>query len=121
MAQANIIAPDSLEELQSKSLGAAPKPLLSLNPFPGYMRLVRDELDAEYQDLDLRNEGYRIFTSLDPLLQDKLETSVSGGVESLERGYFIEEGKLQAAGILTRIGSGQITACLLYTSPSPRD
>lgn len=110
MAQANIIAPDSLEELQARTLGAAPKPLLSLNPFPGYMRLVRDELDAEYQDLDLRNEGYRIFTSLDPLLQDKLETSVSGGVESLERGYFIEEGKLQAAGILTRIGSGQITA-----------
>ena len=110
MSAADIIPMESLASLQVKPLGAAKEPLRSLNPFPGYMHLVLDELDQEYEDLDFQNEGYQVFTSLDPVLQDKLETSVVNGIDSLERGYRIEEGKLQTAGILTRIGSGQITA-----------
>lgn len=110
MVEANFIEPSDLAELQSRSLGTADRPLRSLNPFPGYMSLVRDELEAEYEDLDFQTEGYSIFTSLDPWVQNQLENSISNGVQSLETGYSIEEGKLQSAGILTRIGTGQITA-----------
>jgi len=110
MANDNLIATEELAALQENPLGQAARPLLSLNPFPGYMRLVRDELEREYEELDFHSEGYEVFTSLDPWVQNQLEDSVSRGVDSLEAGYRIDEGHLQAAGILTRIGSGQITA-----------
>ncbi len=110
MANAEIVDPDDLAALQASTLSTVDRPLRSLNPFPGYMRLVLDELGEQYDSLDTQNEGYDIFTSLDPWLQNQLENSISRGVDSLESGYRIEEGKLQAAGVLTRIGSGQITA-----------
>ncbi len=110
MAQDGLIQAGTLTSLKQSPLGPASRPLLSLNLFPGYMHLVLDELEQEYGDLDFQSEGYDIFTSLDPWVQNQLENSISKGVESLERGYRIDEGHLQAAGILTRIGSGQITA-----------
>jgi penicillin-binding protein 1B len=110
MANAEIVDSADLIVLQGSSLNTVDRPLRSLNPFPGYMRLVLDELDEQYGRLDTQNEGYDIVTSLDPWLQNQLESSISRGVQSLESGYRIEEGKLQAAGVLTRIGSGQITA-----------
>lgn len=110
MAETGLVAQEDLANLQASPLNIVSRPLRSLNPFPGYMRQVLDELDQEYEDLDLRNEGYAIFTSLDPWIQNQLENSIRKGVNSLEAGYRIEEDKLQAAGILTKIGSGQITA-----------
>lgn len=110
MVDANFVESNQLLALQSRPIGETARPLRTLNPFPGYMRLVVNELNEEYADLDLEREGFAVFTSLDPWLQNQLENSIRDGVDDLESGYSIDEGKLQSAGVLTQIGTGQITA-----------
>jgi penicillin-binding protein 1B len=62
---------------------------------PAFFDLVRRQLRRDYRDEDLRSEGLRIFTTLDPLVQADVERVV---------------GKLQAAVIVSRGEGGEVLA-----------
>ncbi|HET8882402.1 MAG TPA: transglycosylase domain-containing protein, partial [Solimonas sp.] len=42
--------------------------------YPAFVDLVKRQLENDYKDEDLTNEGLRIFTTLDPRVQETLET-----------------------------------------------
>ena len=60
-------------------LGIAPKPAMGTSPYPAFVQLVHRQLRRDYDETDLRSEGLRIFTSLDPRVQEAAERAVRQG------------------------------------------
>jgi penicillin-binding protein 1B len=54
-------------------LGVNPKAAMGTSPHPAFVELVHRRLRQEYDEADLRSEGLRIFTTLDPRVQDAAE------------------------------------------------
>ena len=52
--------------------------------YPDFIQLVRRQLQRDYADEDLRSEGLRVFTTLDPLVQSTVEASLPGRLAQLE-------------------------------------
>ena len=50
--------------------------------YPAFLDLVKRQLREDYRDEDLTEEGLRVFTSFDPVLQLKAEQAMS---ETLKR------------------------------------
>ncbi len=78
--------------------------------YPAFFDLVRRQLRRDYRDEDLRNEGLRIFTTLDPLVQGDVEAVVARELPALERARDLPRGKLQAAVIVSRGEGGEVLA-----------
>jgi penicillin-binding protein 1B len=95
-------------------LDVVPRPATTAGGMPAFMDLVWRQLRAQYREEDLRSEGLRVFTTLDPGMQWALERSVQDGVSALEReagrSLTVPVGTLQAAAILLDPRSGEIRA-----------
>lgn len=112
MADAAMIEAPELERALAAPLDVAPTPARTLNPFPAYMALVKQELNRNQPSLDPATAGYAIFTALDPWLQDQMEKSVTRELVDIEGAYGIAQGSLQTAGVLVRIGSAEVVALM---------
>jgi len=60
-----------------RGLNVRPKAKLSLAKYPAFIDLVNMELRKSYDPNDLTGSGFRIFTSLDPFLQEKAKRELS--------------------------------------------
>lgn len=78
--------------------------------YPAFMDLVRRQLHRDYREADLTSEGLRIFTTLDPWIQQQAEEAVAGRLSRLEKDYRLPAGKLESAAILVDSESGEIRA-----------
>ncbi len=82
------------------------KPLQVTNRFPAFMDLVKRQLRETYQDDDLRSEGLKVFTSLDPQVQFQLERASTRTLKELSSR--INQEDLQTAAVVTTVGSGEV-------------
>jgi penicillin-binding protein 1B len=72
------VATAELSQRRRKCRWALPgRGKLADSSFPGFIDLVKRQLREDYRDEDLTEEGLRIFTSFDPILQMKAEASVN--------------------------------------------
>lgn len=78
--------------------------------FPAFLDLVRRELRTEYAEEDLRSEGLRIFTSLDPGIQLAVEDRVREEVDAVAPRAGEHADDLQAAAVVTDARSGEVLA-----------
>ncbi|HKY91056.1 MAG TPA: transglycosylase domain-containing protein, partial [Nevskiaceae bacterium] len=78
--------------------------------YPAFVDLVKRQLKGQYKDADLTSEGLRIFTTLEPHAQEALESSITQGLEKLEKGRKLKEATLQGAGVITSVDGGDILA-----------
>ena len=78
--------------------------------YPAFMDLVRRQLDQGYRRQDLLAEGLTIFTTLDPLAQNHLETVLPDGLAALETSYNLNSDTLEGAAIVTRPSTGDVLA-----------
>jgi len=81
----------------------------AINRFPAFLDLVKDELLREYRAEELAGTGIRIFTTLDPLVQQRLEETLARSLPELEGGAGRRQG-LQAAAVVVSRASGEIEA-----------
>jgi penicillin-binding protein 1B len=58
-------------------LGLRPKAQSGTSPYPAFLQLVHRQLREDYADADLRNEGLRVFTTLDPRAQRAAESALA--------------------------------------------
>lgn len=84
-----------------RPLGILSKPTLSSARFPDFMDLVRRQLQSEYAIQDLDKQGLRIFTTLDPIVQMRVEQRFKNAVKSLSA-------NLQGALIISNPQNGEI-------------
>ncbi len=92
---------------KAQPLGVTPVRRGGVERYPAFVDLVRRQLRAQYRDEDLTREGLRIFTTLDPRIQDLTEGRVRTELDALERGRRLPGGSLEAAAIVSSVeGSG---------------
>ena len=76
--------------------------------YPAFLQLVKSQLLREYEMDDLRNEGLRIFTTLDTRRQDSTERVLRQRLQQMERSKSMQAGTLQAAGIFLQSSTGAV-------------
>jgi len=76
--------------------------------YPAFLDLVRRQLHRDYNPEDLTSEGLRIFTTLDPWTQKKMEQAVTRRLDKLEKTKRLPKRKLQAAAIVVDSSSGEV-------------
>ncbi len=77
--------------------------------YPAFMELVYGELARDYDAAALRTEGLRIFTTLDVLMQGKMEALLDPSVTAVERRND-DDAKLEAAVVISDASSGEVRA-----------
>jgi penicillin-binding protein 1B len=78
--------------------------LPGINRFPGYLDLVKRQLNSSYSAGELAAKGMRIFTPFDPLLQRNLEQGLKSGLARFD------QPDLQAAAVIADYLNGDIQA-----------
>ncbi len=99
-----------MQDLTRQGLNLASRPSWSRAKYPAFLDLVRRQLLQDYKIEDLRNEGLRIFTSLQPRIQEQLETVLESELLRLEKIKNHETGALQAAVVVLHPSSGELVA-----------
>lgn len=112
MAAVSLIESPELKKYLASDLGIQARHSLSRDRYPAFTELVRKQLVNQYKETDLRESGLRIFTTLDPIIQEQAQLSVQKRLTQFEKSKRSEPGKLQSAVIVTDVKSGEIKAMI---------
>lgn len=107
---------------QSKGAKASPLGVTSTiphgtSPYPAFLDLIKRQLHRDYREQDLRSDGLRIFTTLDPQVQAHAERSIANQLKRLEAKARIPAGRLQGAVVVTSVQSGEVLAIVGDRNP----
>jgi penicillin-binding protein 1B len=95
---------------RATGLGLNPKPSTGTTPYPAFVDLVHRQLRRDYDEDDLRSEGLRIFSTLDPRAQAAAEHALSDRLAAFDRqGRFGKPG-LEGAVVVADPQSGEVEA-----------
>lgn len=108
MEQAGLIEPERAARARGLPLGVSERPSYSENRYPAYIDLVRRHLARDYKEEDLRSEGLRIFTTLDPAIQYAAEFAVTDTLPRLGGAKLAES--LEATLVVTSKDTGEVLA-----------
>ncbi|MFA0156415.1 penicillin-binding protein 1B [Vibrio sp. 10N.261.46.A3] len=106
LMQQDILTPRQYEEAASRDLDIQDNPRIASRQ-PAYFQQVNIELKKYVGDRFEAKKGIRVFTSLDPVSQDKLEKSIARKVPDLSK---TAGNKLEAAAIAVDRNTGEIRA-----------
>ena len=118
MVEQGVMGQAELERVQAKPLAVIEKPVYRDERYPAFMNLVRQQLQQDYRDEDLRSEGLRIFTTIDPYAQEQLEQAVARHLTSVEKRFGKRYQDLQAAAVFTSANTGEVVALLGDRNPT---
>ncbi len=94
-----------------KPLGVLEKPTAATNLYPDFLDLVRRQLRDSYQPEDLTSQGLKIFTTLDPRVQNAAELALDTTVARLrQQGRSL--GRLEGAVLAADLATGELRALL---------
>ena len=116
MAEQSVINASQLKTLQARPLAVSARAHRSSNRYPAFIDLVKRQLQVDYKEEDLRSEGLRIFTTLDPLIQRAAEQSVLKVLPELEKQH-AKSSDLQTAVIVAAPDNGDIQALVSDRDP----
>lgn len=113
----NMQVMDYLSEAQYAEESARPlnivsKPTLGPAKFPDFLDIVRRQLRTEYQDSDLTNRGLRIFTTLDPIAQTRVQNAFKDSVDRLAKRNPARLKDLQGAVLIAHPENGELVAAV---------
>lgn len=94
---------------------ATARPVVASDPtsqgqvrYPAFVQQVHRELARDYPQDTLTREGLRIFTTLDPQVQDAAERAIREGLSSIEADRRLS--RLEAAAVVASVSDGSIKA-----------
>lgn len=103
---------DQYEREIARPLNVVEKPTIGTARFPDFLDIVRRQLKTEYQETDLTNQGLRIFTTLDPISQTKVQNSFRETVARLAKSNPNRLKDLQGAVLITHPENGELIAAV---------
>lgn len=98
------------QQAKSSKLRLVERPTLQTNPYPAFMDLLRRQLGKDYHEEDLRTEGLKIYTTLDPQIQFQLEQASAATMAKLD-GDSTDQA-LQIGAVVSASGTGEVLAIL---------
>ena len=110
MARQGVVSHAEADVAKARPLGIRSETPRGASPYPAFIGLVRRQLARDYRDADLRTEGLRIFTTLDPHVQGLAERALARALDAAERRKGLPPGALQGAVIVARSDNGEVLA-----------
>ena len=96
---------------RSSGLNVSKKAGMGTSPYPAFLQLVHRQLRRDYDEKDLRSEGLRIFTTLDPRVQGAAETALTKRLAQFDKDRrFNKDPGLEGAVVVTDPQSGEVQA-----------
>lgn len=105
-----LISQDAHQRVIGKPLGVVDSPNSGGAYYPAFMDLVRMELRERYSAKDLRSQGLRIFTTLNPRTQENAQQAVSRTLKAIEQGRAPSQRDLQASTVVADTQTGEVLA-----------
>ncbi|VTX94669.1 penicillin-binding protein 1B [Acinetobacter ursingii] len=103
---------DQYDKESARPLGVVAKPSLGPAKFPDFLDIVRRQLRSEYQENDLTNQGLRIFTTLDPIAQTRIQNAFKSTVEQITNRNPGRLKDLQGAVLIQHPENGELIAAV---------
>jgi penicillin-binding protein 1B len=103
----------SMEEYaaaRAAGLGVNRRPGTGTSPYPAFLTLVHRQLRRDYDEKDLRSEGLRIFTTLDPRVQGAAERALAKRLAQFDKERRFGQPGLEGAVVVTDPQSGEVQA-----------
>jgi len=91
-------------------LGVTNKSGMGTSPYPAFLKLVHKQLRRDYDEKDLRSEGLRIFTTLDPRAQGAAEAALTRRLAQFDKEKRFGQPGLEGAVVITDPQSGEVQA-----------
>ncbi|AOA57862.1 penicillin-binding protein 1B [Acinetobacter larvae] len=95
-----------------RPLNIIKKPTTGPARFPDFLDIVRRQLKKDYQESDLTNQGLRIFTTLDPIAQSRVQESFRATVTRIAKSNPKRLKDLQGAVLVSHPENGELVAAV---------
>ena len=95
---------------RAADLGVSPRPSMGTSPYPAFVQLVHRQLRRDYDEKDLRSEGLRIFSTLDPRAQLSAERALAKRIAQYDKERRFGQPGLEGAVVMTDPSSGEVQA-----------
>lgn len=103
------IKPYPARMARAEAISIVTRPRIQTNRYPAFLDLVKRQLRRDYLEQDLRSEGLKIYTTLDPQLQTNLESAAARVMPRLDAR---NDQSLQMGAVITGVGTGEVLAIL---------
>jgi len=110
LEQQGVATPEVVAAAKKMPLGVSKVGSLADSSFPDFLDLVKRQLRQDYRDEDLTEEGLRIFTSFDPILQMKSEAAVRESFAKIAGRKGADE--METAMVVTNPETGEVQALI---------
>ena len=120
MRNTNAITSEEFMLARSTSLGVNAKASTGTSTHPAFVDLVYRHLRRDYDEADLRSEGLRIFTTLDPRVQNKAEKVLERRITQFDRDKRFGDPGLEGAVVVTDSQTGEVEALVGGRDPRYR-
>jgi penicillin-binding protein 1B len=97
-------------DARALQLGVNRRPGMGTSPYPAFVALVHRQLRRDYDEADLRSEGLRIFTTLDPRVQGAAERALTKRLAQFDKERRFGQPGLEGAIVVTDPQSGEVQA-----------
>jgi penicillin-binding protein 1B len=110
MVRLNAITQAQYVAARQKPLGVIHRAPTGTSPYPAFLQLVHRQLQRDYREEDLRSEGLRIFTTLDPRVQHQAEQALTQRLAEIEKARRMPANTLEGAVVVSSTQQGEILA-----------
>src|SRR5512134_1656561 len=115
------ITPEDYAQARATPLNVSKKAGMGTTPYPAFLQLVHRQLRRDYDEADLRTEGLRIFTTLDPRVQEAAEAALTKRLAQFDKERrFGREPGLEGAVVVSDPQSGELHALVGGRDPRYR-
>ena len=120
MKDLNFVTLEQYSAARSSPLGVSARAGMGTSPYPAFLQLVQRQLRRDYADTDLRSEGLRVFTTLDPRAQGAAERALTRTLTQFDKSKRFGEPGLEGAIVVTDTQSGEVQALVGARDPRYR-
>lgn len=110
MVRLDSITQAQFVEARQRPLGVIQRAPAGTSPYPAFLQLVHRQLLRDYREDDLRSEGLRIFTTLDPRTQRQAEQALTQRLGQIEKARKIPANTLEGAVVVSSTQNGEVQA-----------
>lgn len=110
MVKLGVISQSQYAQARSKPLGVIRRAPTGTSPYPAFLQYVHRQLQRDYREEDLRSEGLRIFTTLDPRVQRQAERALSQRLTQLESSRRMPANTLEGSVVVSSTQQGEVLA-----------
>ena len=110
LAEQGVVSAADAEHAAKQPLGIADAGRRGASYYPAFLDLVRRQLRRDYEESDLTEAGLTVFSTLDPLLQQKAEAALDEELERLDKSGRKGAKGLEGVVVVTTPQTGEVAA-----------